>query len=88
MVQQVVKAKLLPVLKAKAAAASLKKSATPDDGINDLAEAIAFGVAAGLSDPALIAAISGVIVPPVGGPVGTMLSAAIKAQSTATPPVL
>jgi len=85
-VQSYVESMLKPILVAKASAASAKTSATAMDGIDDLAEAIAYGVTLALTDPGLHASISSVVVTPLGGPVGTLLSAAIMGQSTAVPP--
>jgi len=68
----------------KTNAAAMQAGATVDEGIDAVAQAIAYGIAKGFADPSIASAFaSGGIVPPVGNPAaGTTLHSAIAAVTT------
>jgi len=66
----------------KAAAAAASDSATAQDGADDLAAAISYGIAKAWSSGTLQSAMSGWVVPPSGGPVGGTFFSTLKPVAT------
>lgn len=69
-------------MQANADALASSDESTVEEGIEAIANAIAYGVAKGLSSPQMQAAFTAGIVPPGGGPVGTLIFTPLKATTT------
>ena len=77
-IEKLVETGVMLEMKKSAAIAATKTESSPSDGIDDLAAAIAAGIKMGMSDPALHASLSAIVVPPAGLPTaGLMISQAI-----------
>ena len=62
--------------------ASTQKESTPEEGAEAMAHAISYGIAKALSTPQMQAAFTAGIAPPSGGPVGSLIFAQIKLNTT------
>ena len=65
-------------ISANASAASQLTSSDSDKGAEDLANAIAYGVAKALTSSGFVAAMSAGVCPPAGGPFGSLISTALS----------
>ena len=59
-----------------------KEGVTIEESMLDLAHAISYGICKSLSSPQMQASFAAGICPPAGGPVGNLIFAQIKANTT------